>query len=215
MTRSRAGVALTSAGYRGCAPGAARACRRFGSGDDRSSCATAKRQRAVQRDDRTVFVAVAFELLRHATMELRHEESDGPSELVPEQILPVQFAELLQRSAERTPELRLMAAVLEDAIRTFCRCSGSRGVRRQRLFRETADWFESSDVSWPFSFENICDALALEHGWVRRLLRRWQGAHTPSAHRLVKIPNVRRIAGSRHTITGRAPRLRDSRKLAS
>jgi hypothetical protein len=52
-------------------------------------------------------------------MELRHEESDGPRGLCPEeQILPVQFAELLQRSAERTPELRLMAAVLEDAIRT-------------------------------------------------------------------------------------------------
>ena len=95
-------------------------------------------------------------------MELRREEWDDPSELVPEQILPVQFAESLQRSAERTPELRLMAAVLEDAIRTFCRCSGSAGVRRRRLFRETADWFESPDVRWPCSFENICDALALE-----------------------------------------------------
>ena len=148
-------------------------------------------------------------------MELRHEESDDPSELAPEQILPVQFAELLQQPAERTPERRLMAAVLEDAIRTFCRYSGSPGVRRQRRFRETADWFESSDVSWPFSFENICDALALEPGWVRRLLRRWQAAQTPRAQGVAKIPNVRRIAGSRHTITGRAPRLRDSRKLAS
>jgi hypothetical protein len=162
-----------------------------------------------------VSVAVASELLRHAIMELRHVESDGPSELVPDQMLPVQFAELLQRSAERTPELRLMAAVLEDAIRTFCRGPGSRGVRRQRLFRETADWFESSDVTWPFSFENICDALALEPGWVRRLLRRWQDAQMPSRHRLVTIPSVRRIAGSRHTVTGRAPGFRGSRRLAS
>src|SRR5438093_3717203 len=131
-------------------------------------------------------------------MELRHEESDDPSELVPEQILPVQFAELLQRSAERTPELRLMAAVLEDAIRTFCRCSGSRGVRRRRLLRE-----------------NICDALALEPGWVRRLLRRWQASQTPRAQGPAKIPSVRRIAGSRHAVTGRAPGLRDSRRLAS
>src|SRR5262249_30728145 len=116
--------------------------------------------------------AVAFELLRLATMDLRHEESDWPSEHVPEQILPAQFAELVQRSAERTPELRLMAAVLEDAIRTFCRSFGSRGVRHQRLFRETANWFESSDVSWPFSFENISDALGLEPGWLRGLLHR-------------------------------------------
>jgi len=148
-------------------------------------------------------------------MELRYEESDDPSELVPEQILPVQFAELLQRSAQRMPEQRLMAAVLEDAIRTFCGCSGSPGVRRQRLFRETADWFESSDVSWPFSFENICDALALEPGWIRRLLRRSQAAQTPRAQGLDKIPSVRRIAGSRHAVTGRAPGLRDSRRLAS
>ena len=143
------------------------------------------------------------------------EESQGPSELVPEQILPVQFAELLQRSSEPTPERRLMAAVLEDAIRTFCRCADSRGVRRKRLFSGTADWFESPDVRWPFSFANICDALALEPGWVRRLLRRWQAAQTPRGQRLAKIPSVRRIAGSRHTITGRAPGLRDSRRLAS
>jgi len=148
-------------------------------------------------------------------MELCHEESDGPSELVPEQILPVQFAELVQRSAERTPELRLMSAVLEDAIRTFCRCFGSRGVRHQRLFRETASWFESSEASWPFSFENICDPLALEPGWVRGLLRRWRAAQTPSAHRLAEIPRVRRIAGSRHTVSGRAAGLRDARRLAS
>src|SRR5437867_1710065 len=100
-----------------------------------------------------------------SSLSWRMEDADGPSELVPDQILPVQFAELLQRSAERTPELRLMAAVLEDAIRTFCRCSGSRGVRRRRLLRE-----------------NICDALALEPGWVRRLLRRWQASQTPRAH---------------------------------
>jgi hypothetical protein len=93
-----------------------------------------------------VSVAVAFELLRHATMELRYEESDGPSEFVPEQILPVQFA---------------------------------------------------------------------EPGCVRRLLCRWQAAQTPRAQGLAKIPSVRRIAGSRHTVTGRAPGLRDSRRLAS
>jgi len=148
-------------------------------------------------------------------MRLRYEDSGGPSELVPDQMLPVQFAALLQGSAERAPELRLMAAVLDDAFRTFCRCSSSRGVHRQRLFREAKDWFESSDVSWPFSFENICDALALEAGWLRGLLRRWQGAETPSQPHLVKIPSVRRFAGSQHTITGRAPGLRDSRRLAS
>jgi len=182
-------------------PAQTTACRTFGSGDDGSSSANAMPRRTVQRDDRT--------RIRRSGIRV------APAWDLPEQILPVQFAELLQRSVERTHELRLMAAVLEDAIRTFCRCSGSAGVRRRRLFRETADWFESPDVSWPFSFENICDALALEPGWVRRLLRRWQAAQTPRAQGLAKIPSVRRIAGSRHTVTGRAPGLRDSRRLAS
>jgi len=84
-----------------------------------------------------------------SSLSWRMEDADGPRELVPDQMVPVQFAELLQRASERTPELRLMAAVLEDAIRTFCRCAGSRGVRSRRLFRETAEWFDSSDASWP------------------------------------------------------------------
>ena len=135
------------------------------------------------------------------------QDADGPSELVPDQILPVQFAELLQRASERPPELRLMAAVLEDAMRTFCRCAASRGRRSQRLFRETAEWFESSDVSWPFSFENICDAFRLEPGWIRGLLRRWLGKQAATADRPAKIASVRRIAGRQHTVTERAPGL--------
>src|SRR5438552_18352925 len=125
-----------------------------------------------------------------SSLSWRMEDADGPSELVPDQMLPVQFAELLQRASERTPELRLMAAVLEDAIRTFCRCAGSRGVRSQRLFRETAEWFDSSDASWPFAFENICDALAVEPDWIRRLLTRWQ-SNQKAAGGPVVIPSIR------------------------
>ena len=143
-----------------------------------------------------------------SSLNLRIEDADGPSELVPDQILPVQFADLLQRPSERTPELRLMTAVLEDAIQTFCRCVASRGRRSQRLFRETAEWFESSDVSWPFSFENICDALRLEPEWIRGLLRRWLGKQAATADRPAKIAPVRRIAGSQQTVTERAAGLR-------
>src|SRR5438445_2311154 len=63
-----------------------------------------------------------------SSLSWRIEASGDPSELASEHLLPVQFTELLQRPSGRTPELRLMAAVLEDAIRSFCRCAGSRGV---------------------------------------------------------------------------------------
>lgn len=145
----------------------------------------------------------------------RIQEADGPGELVPDLMLPVQFIELLQRPSERTPELRLMAAVLEDAIRTFCRCAASQTARSRRLFEETAEWFDTSDVSWPFSFENICDALGLEAEWIRRLLRRCRGSRTSTTHGMANIPSVRRIAGSRHSISGRAPGLRHASRFAS
>ena len=140
--------------------------------------------------------------MRTSSLSWRIEASGDPSELASEHLLPVQFTELLQRPSERTPELRLMAAVLEDAIRSFCRCAGSRGVRSQRLFRETAEWFESYAVSWPFAFENICDALALEPDWIRGLLSRWRNEQKVAAGWPAVIPNVRlRIAGSRHTVS--------------
>jgi hypothetical protein len=138
----------------------------------------------------------------------RIEESGDPRELASEHLLPVQFTELLQRPFGRTPELRLMAAVLEDAIRSFWQCAGSRGVRSQRLFRETAEWFESHDVSGPFTFENICDALSLEPEWIRRVLARWQGNQKAAAGWPAAIPSVRlRVAGSRHTVSAGAPGL--------
>ena len=131
---------------------------------------------------------------------VRIEEADGPSELVPDGLLPVQFVELLQRSAERTPEQRLMVAVLEDALRTFCGRGGSPGRRNRRLFQEAADWFASSDASWPFAFEYICDALGLEPAWIRQLLRRSEGMQP------ARIPTIRRLAGTRHSVTPGRPR---------
>ena len=119
--------------------------------------------------------------------QLAMEDSDDPSSAIPEMLLPVQFVELFQRSSGRMPELALMAAVLEDAILSFCRCADSRGVSSQKLFHETAEWFESHDVTWPFAFENICDALTLEPEWIRGLLRRWKDKQRAAANQPVTI----------------------------
>jgi hypothetical protein len=140
--------------------------------------------------------------------EMTRDDVDGSSELVPEALLPVQFVDLLQRPTDRKPEIKLMVAVFEDALRTFCECAGSPRRRNQRMFRDAAEWFDSSDVSWPFAFENICDALGLEPEWIRQLLRRWDAGRTVGAQQPARIPTTRRLAGTRHAITGRAPGLR-------
>ena len=59
-------------------------------------------------------------------------------------------------------ELRLMVAVLEDAINVL------RKRPRSRAGREAREWVTSKDASWPFAFERICDALDLDVESVRR-----------------------------------------------
>jgi len=129
------------------------------------------------------------------------EDLDDSIHTTPDDVLPVQFAELLQRSTELAPEQRLMGAVLQDAIRVFCQNAGAQMTRARRLFGETTEWFESSDVSWPFSFENICDVLVLDPAWIRGLLGQWLATHALPTQRPLRIPPMRRIVGRRRSVT--------------
>ena len=61
----------------------------------------------------------------------------------------------------RVGELRLMAAVLEDAIHVL------RKRPRSRAGREAREWLHSDDRSWPFAYERICEALDLDANQVR------------------------------------------------
>ena len=83
-------------------------------------------------------------------------------------LLPLQLVDRPHRS----PEQRLMAAVLEYAIRELERPSeiwiGPAGRRRA----EVQAWVESDDVAWPFSFLNVCDALDLNPAGVRGCIAR-------------------------------------------
>ena len=83
-----------------------------------------------------------------------------------------------------------MGAVLQDAIRSFCECSGSRGVRSRKLFDETSQWFASRDHDWPFAFESICAALGIEPDWIRRLLREWLDGPGSKQDRTVAVPRL-------------------------
>jgi hypothetical protein len=69
-----------------------------------------------------------------------------------------------------TPEERLACAVLEDALRIVTKPGVSHG-RGRYLRGETEAWLLSEDTAWPFSFLNVCSALALDPGWLRKSLR--------------------------------------------
>ena len=79
------------------------------------------------------------------------------------------------------PLKRLMAAVLQTAVDD---CRGSAYRRRQGLgphkdlpaLRQAVDFVASTDRSWPFSFENLCEALSLNADHLRHALRQAPGA---------------------------------------
>src|SRR5271163_4133083 len=79
-----------------------------------------------------------------------------------EVILPSQ----LGRVREAVPEMVLVAAVLEDAIRTYLRAGGK---RREVVVYETREWIEDESME-PFSFLWSCDVLGLEAGILRTRL---------------------------------------------
>ena len=78
------------------------------------------------------------------------------------------------RTSSLVPEKRLLLAVLEEAVVTFQRYATEHGRRGRRLFREAEEWMGSEELCWPCSFRNICDALGLDPGYLRRGLRRWR-----------------------------------------
>ena len=71
------------------------------------------------------------------------------------------------------PEQQLMRAVLAEALADL---NVARGVVRLHLNIKRRErvlaWFVSHDRSWPFSFENICDAIDLDPDGMRTALGR-------------------------------------------
>ena len=132
--------------------------------------------------------------------------------LEPETILPSQYFDRFEIDASLQPEKRLMLAVLEDAVGTFQKYAVATGRRARRLFAEAEEWFASDDVSWPYAFLNICQALGLEPAYVRRGLLRWRNGQVADARHpgnVIRFP-FRRVNGRRHSITGRPVGLRRS-----
>src|SRR5277367_3467323 len=86
-------------------------------------------------------------------------------------VVPVQFYDLIRRSAFLDGETRLVFAVLEDAVRTYLRLRDSSRRRDRIEFAEVERWFEVRTGNVPFSFYYICEVLELEAESFRRQLR--------------------------------------------
>ncbi len=84
------------------------------------------------------------------------------------------------------PEERLMFAVLSDAIECFQKYLTAESRTSRKLFKEAEAWIDSKESNWPYSFEQICDVLNLDSGYLRVGLTRWR-----LTHELQKSPRKR------------------------
>jgi hypothetical protein len=90
-------------------------------------------------------------------------------------LLPVQYADLVRRNHVIEGELKLLLAVLEDAIRCYLRYANVKDGERHREFIEVKNWFEGARAGARrgdiFSFENLCAALEIEPRYLLDRLR--------------------------------------------
>ena len=87
-------------------------------------------------------------------------------------ILPIQLLHGAEAGLAR-PQKRLMLAVLQAVLDDFeWTRPGERPPtpRDQRTRLQAAAYVESRDRSWPYSFENICEATGLNVDTIRRAL---------------------------------------------
>jgi hypothetical protein len=97
----------------------------------------------------------------------------------PDALITAQFYNTTRRTYHAEPELRLMAAILEDAVATLTtdprRCTN----QRRRDFADALDWIvRPEENGWLFSFASICESLGIDPVHLRQgLLRKIAEIH--------------------------------------
>ena len=92
------------------------------------------------------------------------------------------------------PEQALLLAVLEDAIHCFRKYGMARSRAGRKRFTEVENWILRKREDWIFDFENICEILSLDPGYVRRGLVRWKDSASASSRRKI-ISYAHRLVG--------------------
>ena len=102
--------------------------------------------------------------------------------LQPDALLSAQNLETTLRKIHHNPEKMLMLAVLENGLTCFREYISARDVKGKRLFREAEQWILEENGNWLFSFDNICEALDLNPGYIREGLLHWRDHRLRERH---------------------------------
>ena len=76
-------------------------------------------------------------------------------------LMPAQFFPARRGSAAVAPIMRLMSAILIDAVRCFKRNFEAHNPSRQRKFRKAQSWIFDDIENEPLAFEEVCDTLGI------------------------------------------------------
>lgn len=105
----------------------------------------------------------------------------------PDTLLPSQYFDRIRRGGDYDGERRLMVAVLEDAVDVYRKQVGATDHRRRQMFVDAETWIEDTDRTWIFSFENICDVLGIDAGYLRSGLRTYKRQAGGDRGRVVQL----------------------------
>ena len=99
----------------------------------------------------------------------------GPKRVTQTLELSPQYLETVCRKADLEAEQKLMLAVLKDAVTCFQKYFTARDKKGTSRFREAEEWIllQGKD-DWLYSFDNICETLDLDPGYIRGGLQRWR-----------------------------------------
>jgi hypothetical protein len=92
-----------------------------------------------------------------------------------------EYLHVYQGRPVETPERRLVAAILRDAIDCYLRDCFTKNRHKKRSFREAEEWFFHSEDYGVFSLENVCGILNIDPGYIRRSLLQYQQQNSANA----------------------------------
>jgi hypothetical protein len=94
----------------------------------------------------------------------------------PDILIDSQFQSTYRRRFHLDPERVLMLAVLQDAVVCFQENVFATCKRKRVMHVEAEEWILNENKSDLFSFENVCEALGYDAGYMRAGLQRWKRA---------------------------------------
>ena len=78
-------------------------------------------------------------------------------------------------------EKRLMLAILESALEDLQKYASAKNHKGRVLYQAAEEWILETDSDWFYSFNNVCETLALSPDQVRRALLHRQQARQKAA----------------------------------